>query len=96
MKAASSKFIVSCRPLRRGERTNARRTRAACASTTGNARRRTAEVAKVWDVITTETIPELSDFAGVPEGILSTLRFGLEGVDYSAEADPIRPVPSLA
>lgn len=55
-----------------------------------------AEVAKVWDVISTETIPALSDFAGYQKEFYRLFGFGLEGVDYNAEADPIRPIPSLA
>lgn len=55
-----------------------------------------AEVAKVWDVISTETIPELSDFAGYQKEFYRLFGFGLEGVDYNAEADPIRPIPSLS
>ncbi|CAN5645421.1 CBU_0270 family Dot/Icm type IV secretion system effector [soil metagenome] len=55
-----------------------------------------AEVAKIWGEISTETIPELSDFAGYQKEFYRLFGFGLEGVDYNAEADPMRPVPSLA
>ncbi len=55
-----------------------------------------AEVAKIWGEISTETIPELSDFAGYQKEFYRLFGFGLEGVDYNAEADPIRPIPSLA
>lgn len=54
-----------------------------------------AEVAKVWDEITTESIDELSDFAGYQKEFLRLFGFGLEGINYQAEANPLRPIPSI-
>ena len=55
-----------------------------------------AEVEKIWNVVTTERIDELSDFQGYQKEFYRLFGFGLAGVDYSAETDPVRPVPSLA
>jgi enoyl-[acyl-carrier protein] reductase/trans-2-enoyl-CoA reductase (NAD+) len=55
-----------------------------------------AEVEKIWNVITTEQLGELSDFEGYQKEFLKLFGFGLSGVDYTAETDPVRPVPSLA
>lgn len=55
-----------------------------------------AEVEKIWDLVTTERIDELSDFEGYQKEFYRLFGFGLAGVDYSAETDPVRPVPSLA
>ena len=54
-----------------------------------------AEVEKVWATVSTETIDEVSDFAGYQKEFYRLFGFGLEGVDYNAEADPQRPIPSL-
>ncbi|MCW1912362.1 trans-2-enoyl-CoA reductase family protein [Luteolibacter sp. GHJ8] len=53
------------------------------------------EVEKVWNVITTEQLDELSDFAGYQKEFLKLFGFGLAGVDYAAEAEPVRPVASI-
>jgi enoyl-[acyl-carrier protein] reductase/trans-2-enoyl-CoA reductase (NAD+) len=55
-----------------------------------------AEVAKVWPVVTTETIDEVSDFAGYQKEFYRLFGFGLAGVNYEAEAEPLRPIPSLS
>lgn len=55
-----------------------------------------AEVARVWEEITTESIDDLSDFAGYQKEFLRLFGFGLEGVDYAADANPLRPVPSIS
>ncbi len=55
-----------------------------------------SEVAKVWDVVTTASIDDVSDFAGYQKEFYRLFGFGLPGVDYSAETDPVRPIPSLA
>lgn len=54
-----------------------------------------AEVVKVWPVVTTETIDEVSDFAGYQKEFYRLFGFGLKGVDYEAETNPLRPIPSL-
>lgn len=55
-----------------------------------------AGVAAVWDGVTTETIDDVSDFAGYQREFYRLFGFGLAGVDYGAEADPERAIPSLA
>ena len=55
-----------------------------------------AAVAEAWDRVSTETINELTDFKGYQEEFLKLFGFGLEGVDYGAEADPETAPPSLA
>lgn len=55
-----------------------------------------AEVAKVWNIITTETIDNQSDFAGYQHEFFRLFGFGLNGVDYDVESEPIRPIPSIS
>jgi Uncharacterized paraquat-inducible protein B len=55
-----------------------------------------AEVEKIWPQITTETIDTLSDFAGYQQEFYRLFGFGLQGVDYNADVDPVRPIPSLS
>ena len=55
-----------------------------------------AEVAKVWDQVSTETIDDLSDFAGYQKEFYRLFGFGLAGVDYAKETEPMRPIPSLS
>ena len=54
-----------------------------------------AEVAGVWNDVTTETIDELSDFAGYQQEFHRLFGFGLKGIDYNADTNPVRPIPSL-
>jgi enoyl-[acyl-carrier protein] reductase/trans-2-enoyl-CoA reductase (NAD+) len=54
------------------------------------------EVAALWGQVTTENLPTLSDIAGYRTEFLKLFGFGLPGVDYEAEADPIAPLPSAA
>jgi len=53
-------------------------------------------VADRWKQVTTENLAELSDFAGYQSSFLRLFGFGLAGIDYTAETDTGRPVPSLA
>ncbi|MCC5806381.1 MAG: trans-2-enoyl-CoA reductase family protein [Opitutales bacterium] len=55
-----------------------------------------AAVAELWPKVETETIDELTDFTGYQENFLKLFGFGLPGVDYEADVEPDRPVPSLA
>lgn len=55
-----------------------------------------AEIESIWAGVTTETIDHVSDFEGYQKEFYRLFGFGLEGVDYGAEADPVRPLPSLA
>jgi enoyl-[acyl-carrier protein] reductase/trans-2-enoyl-CoA reductase (NAD+) len=55
-----------------------------------------ALVAERWKEVSTENLAELADFAGYQSSFLRLFGFGLAGVDYTAETDTGRPVPSLA
>lgn len=55
-----------------------------------------AAVAELWPKVETETIDALTDFPGYQENFLKLFGFGLPGVDYEADVDPERPIPSLA
>lgn len=55
-----------------------------------------AEVARLWPQVATENIEELSDIAGYRVEFLKLFGFGLPGVDYAAEAEPVAPLPSAA
>lgn len=52
------------------------------------------EVAEVWTKVSTENLAELSDIAGYRAEFLRLFGFGMPGVDYAAEADPVAPLPS--
>jgi len=53
-----------------------------------------AEVAAVWPRATTENLEALTDIAGYRTELLKLFGFGLPGVDYDAETDPVAPLPS--
>ncbi len=55
-----------------------------------------AEVAAIWDGVTTGTIEAAADLRGYQADFYRLFGFGLEGVDYQAEADPQREIPSLS
>lgn len=55
-----------------------------------------AEIESIWAGVTTETIDDVSDFEGYQKEFYRLFGFGLAGVDYAAETDPVRPIPSLA
>lgn len=52
------------------------------------------EVSALWPQVTTENLAELSDIAGYRAEFLRLFGFGMPGVDYTAEADPVAPLPS--
>jgi enoyl-[acyl-carrier protein] reductase/trans-2-enoyl-CoA reductase (NAD+) len=54
------------------------------------------EVAALWPQVTTENLPTLSDIAGYRAEFLRLFGFGLEGVDYGAESNPVVPLPSAS
>ena len=54
------------------------------------------EVNRVWDTVTTETIDDVADFEGYQKEFYRLFGFGLAGVDYAADTDPVRPLPSQA
>ncbi len=49
-------------------------------------------VAGAWEQITTGNLRELSDFDGYQKNFLKLFGFGLAGVDYGTECDPMRSV----
>ena len=51
-------------------------------------------VGDAWEKITTANLSELSDFSGYKTEFLKLFGFGLEGVDYEADTDPEKPLPS--
>lgn len=53
-----------------------------------------AAVAAIWPQATTENLAEISDIKGYRAEFLRLFGFGLPGVDYEAEADPIVAMPS--
>ena len=42
-----------------------------------------------------ETIPTLTDFVGYKAEFLRLFGFGVDGVDYEAEIDPVVPIKNL-
>lgn len=46
------------------------------------------QVAEIWPLISTETLPQLTDIDGYRTEFLKLFGFGLPGVDYDAEVDP--------
>ncbi|TNF02831.1 MAG: trans-2-enoyl-CoA reductase family protein [Gammaproteobacteria bacterium] len=52
-------------------------------------------VAEDWSRITTENIPELTDFKGYKHDFLKLFGFDIEGVDYDADVDPVVPIKNL-
>ncbi len=54
-----------------------------------------AEVAGLWQQVTTENLHELSDFVGYRREFLQLFGFEVEGVDYDADVDPVVPIPQL-
>jgi len=48
-------------------------------------------VERAWNEVTTENLRDVSDFAGYQQEFLRLFGFGLPGVDYAADSDPVRP-----
>lgn len=53
-----------------------------------------SEVAELWKDVSTENLEQVSDMAGYRTEFLKLFGFGLPGVDYEAEVDPVAPLPS--
>jgi enoyl-[acyl-carrier protein] reductase / trans-2-enoyl-CoA reductase (NAD+) len=49
-----------------------------------------------WQTVSTESLAEMADFEGYQSSFLRLFGFGLAGVDYTAEVDPLVLVPSLS
>ncbi|MDE0350208.1 MAG: bifunctional NADH-specific enoyl-ACP reductase/trans-2-enoyl-CoA reductase, partial [Gammaproteobacteria bacterium] len=48
-----------------------------------------ADVLRRWPLVTTENIGELGDLQGVRDDFLRIFGFGVDGVDYGADVDPL-------
>jgi enoyl-[acyl-carrier protein] reductase/trans-2-enoyl-CoA reductase (NAD+) len=55
-----------------------------------------SRVSELWPQVTNENISTLSDFAGYKADFLRLFGFGVEGVDYEADVNPVVAIPSLA
>ncbi|MFM7786041.1 MAG: enoyl-ACP reductase FabV [Gammaproteobacteria bacterium] len=54
------------------------------------------EVERRWPLVQNDSIDELTDFAGYQQEFLRLFGFGLAGVDYDAEVDPVVPIAGLS
>ena len=54
-----------------------------------------AAVEESWNKISNENFTELADFKGYQDDFLKLFGFGMNGVDYDADTDPITAPPSL-
>jgi enoyl-[acyl-carrier protein] reductase/trans-2-enoyl-CoA reductase (NAD+) len=54
------------------------------------------EVAMLWPQVSTDTLPQISDIVGYRAEFLRLFGFGLDGINYEAETDPMRPLPSAS
>jgi enoyl-[acyl-carrier protein] reductase / trans-2-enoyl-CoA reductase (NAD+) len=53
------------------------------------------KVIELWDKITTENIPELTDFTGYQAEFLRLFGFGIDGVDYEADVNQVVEIKNL-
>lgn len=54
------------------------------------------EIAELWKSISTETLTENGDLAGYKSDFLNLFGFGFDSVDYTAEANELKMVASIA
>ncbi|GAB4174083.1 MAG: CBU_0270 family Dot/Icm type IV secretion system effector [Terrimicrobiaceae bacterium] len=54
------------------------------------------EVARRWAAVNTENLADLGDLEGYRAAFLRLFGFGLDGVDYAAETEPVVPIPSIS
>lgn len=54
-----------------------------------------AEVMRRWHIVESSNLDELGDFSGYQENFLRLFGFGLPGVDYDADVNPVVDMPSL-
>lgn len=54
-----------------------------------------AQIASLWTVATTESLPEIGDLAGYKKDFLNLFGFDVAGVDYEAEANEMVEIPGL-
>lgn len=52
-------------------------------------------VGELWDQINTDTLRELSDFAGYKQEFLQLFGFEVDGVDYEADVDPVVTISNM-
>jgi len=52
-------------------------------------------VEEAWDSITTETIPTATDFEGYQAEFLRLFGFGIDGVDYDADVNPVVDIAGM-
>jgi enoyl-[acyl-carrier protein] reductase/trans-2-enoyl-CoA reductase (NAD+) len=52
-------------------------------------------VARAWHDVTSENIPDVTDFVGYKKDFLRLFGFEIEGVDYEADVDPVVPIANL-
>lgn len=53
------------------------------------------QVAELWLISTTESLPEIGDLAGYKQDFLNLFGFGFEGVDYLADTNELVKVASI-
>lgn len=53
------------------------------------------EVAKVWSIVETATVPTLTDYDGFHEDFFRLFGFNVPGVNYEADVNPEVPIESL-
>jgi enoyl-[acyl-carrier protein] reductase/trans-2-enoyl-CoA reductase (NAD+) len=53
-------------------------------------------VAELWPEVSTENLEQISDIKGYRAEFLRLFGFGLSGIDYEADADPIAALPSAS
>ena len=55
-----------------------------------------AEVAKLWPEVSSESLAAVSDIVGYRQEFLRLFGFGLEGINYEAETNPMQTIPSIS
>ena len=53
------------------------------------------KVSAAWAKVTTDNLSELTDFTGYRQEFLKLFGFGLDGVDYDADVDPVVKIKNL-
>ncbi|GAA4104914.1 enoyl-ACP reductase FabV [Zhongshania borealis] len=53
-------------------------------------------VGKMWDVVSTENLHDVTDFAGYKREFLRLFGFEIDGVDYEADVDPVVVIKNMA
>jgi enoyl-[acyl-carrier protein] reductase / trans-2-enoyl-CoA reductase (NAD+) len=54
-----------------------------------------AEIARRWDAVNSDNLAELGDKGRVLADVMKLYGFGVEGVAYDAEVDPVWPIPQV-